>query len=87
MSKSWEKGSTTEWRRIRRYVLGRDRGQCRIRIQGTCTGTATHAHHTLGRAITGDDPMFIVAACAPCNLAIGDPMKGKDPPGKSATKW
>jgi hypothetical protein len=47
-----------------------------------------HAHHTLGRERTGDDPRFIVGACSTCNLKIGDPG---DVPGDPAcvpvTKW
>lgn len=48
---------------------------------------AGHAHHTLGKAITGDNPAHIIAACRACNLAIGDPTQGGDPPGRSATQW
>lgn len=59
-----------------------------------CTGRADltgphagHAHHTHGRAITGDDPRWIVAACRPCNLAIGDPNKAPDPAPLPRTRW
>ncbi|WP_030437381.1 hypothetical protein [Actinoplanes subtropicus] len=45
-----------------------------------CTGRADltgphagHAHHVYGRAVTGDDPQFVVSACRSCNLAIGEP--------------
>jgi 5-methylcytosine-specific restriction endonuclease McrA len=86
VSRSWEGGSTTAWRKVRAAVLMRDGGQCRLRTQ-VCIGTATHAHHTLGRAQTGDDPAFIIAACAPCNLHVGDPMKAADPPCVSVTRW
>lgn len=60
----------------------------------TCTDTAAlrgpdrgHAHHTHGRAITGDDPRYIVAACEACNLHIGDPTRHGDPPNKAVTPW
>jgi hypothetical protein len=46
-----------------------------------------HAHHTHGRSVTGDDPAYIVAACAPCNRHIGDPTKNDDPPNKAVTPW
>jgi hypothetical protein len=53
-----------------------------------CEGVMEHAHHTLGRERTGDDPRFIVGACSTCNLKIGDPG---DVPGDPAcvpvTKW
>ncbi len=47
-----------------------------------------HAHHTRGRAITGDDPAHIVGACEVCNLAIGDPTAGiGDPACVPVTNW
>jgi hypothetical protein len=45
-----------------------------------------HAHHTLGRARTGDDPRYLVGACETCNLAIGDPTSG-DPEAVAVTQW
>lgn len=47
-----------------------------------------HAHHTLGRARTGDDPRYIVGACSTCNLKIGNPVNsGGDPPVTAVTSW
>lgn len=47
-----------------------------------------HAHHTLGRAQTGDDPRYIVGSCEVCNLWIGDPNAGQgDPPAVAVTRW
>ena len=86
MSQTWAGGSTTEWRRIRAQVLARDRYRCRLRIEGTCTGAATCVHHAQGRAVTGDDPRYLVASCEPCNLKTGDPMK-LDPPHRAMTDW
>lgn len=86
MSKNWASGSTTAWRKVRAAVLARDRHQCRLRLPG-CTTHATHAHHTRGRHITGDDPRWIVAACRNCNLKVGDPTKTKDPPNRPVTRW
>lgn len=48
---------------------------------------AGHAHHTRGKAVTGDDPRYIVAACPACNLAIGSPTETIDPPNRAVTKW
>lgn len=60
----------------------------------TCTVHATlsgphagHAHHTKGRAVTGDDPLFIVAACKACNLHIGNPTQQPDPEPTPRTRW
>lgn len=51
---------------------------------------AGHAHHTHGRAVTGDDERFIVAACAACNHAIGEPAEQQtepDPVNRPVTEW
>lgn len=82
MSKAWAKGSTKRWRRIRAYVLARDGGLCRVRLVGVCVDLADCVHHTRGRAVTGDDPRYLVAACTPCNLKIGDPSRKRDPEPK-----
>lgn len=50
-------------------------------------GVAGHAHHTLGRRVTGDDPAHIVAACPACNLAIGEPDDTRDPAPRALTSW
>jgi hypothetical protein len=94
---NWEAGSTRHWRTIRAYVLQRD-GRCRAHADGwcaragrttshECTGRPEHAHHVLGRSKTGDDPRYIVAACAACNLYIGDPTQHGDPPLTTITTW
>lgn len=44
-------------------------------------------HHTHGKAVTGDDPRYLVAACEACNLHIGDPTQHDDPPNKAVTRW
>ncbi|MDG4809933.1 hypothetical protein O7634_24545 [Micromonospora sp. WMMD1120] len=87
MSRSWEGGSTRAWRRTRALVLVRDGYLCQLRLPGVCTTTATHVHHTAGRSVTGDDPAYLVASCAPCNLKLGDPTKLADRPNKAVTKW
>lgn len=97
MSNAWRKGSTRRWRRLRAYVLMRDGYRCRMgdprhpigKTQprsAQCTGRATHVHHTLGRAATGDDVRYLVASCPTCNLEAGDPTK-KNPRPKKISKW
>ena len=99
MSKTWVGGSTTAWRKVRARVLDRDRASgwgCRAHDEGwcaraaapshACTKIPSVAHHTLGKA-AGDDPAHIVAACVPCNLAIGDPAARPDPQPQRVTKW
>lgn len=86
MSKGWAGGSTRAWRRVRRVVLARDGYRCRLKIKGTCVGTATHVHHVRGKR-HGDDPRWLVAACAPCNLKVGDPARTPDPPATPITQW
>lgn len=106
MSEQWRNGSTRAWRKLREFVLAENRrlhgGQCRARCLGRCTGVATEAHHTKGRAVTGDDPAHIAAVCKPCNLHIGDPAthdprcplcvnvawsRGGNPPVTAVTQW
>lgn len=91
MSQSWVNGSTRRWRRIRAAVLHRDNlagWTCRAHEEGwcnrkpgthTCTGIPNEAHHTMGKALTGDNPDHLVSACKPCNLHIGDPTTGTQP--------
>jgi 5-methylcytosine-specific restriction endonuclease McrA len=78
VSTGWKGGSTRAWRRTRALVLKRDGHRCQLKLEG-CETVATHAHHTKGKA-HGDDPRFLVAACAPCNLKIGDPTKADPDP-------
>ncbi|MEV6348565.1 hypothetical protein [Actinoplanes sp. NPDC051851] len=86
MSQSWKGGSTRAWRRTRALVLLRDDYLCQLQLDG-CTTVATHAHHTAGRSVTGDDPAYLVAACEHCNLKLGDPTKLADPPNQAVTRW
>jgi 5-methylcytosine-specific restriction endonuclease McrA len=86
MSKSWASGSTRAWRKVRARVLARDGYRCRLQLPGVCTGRASHVHHLHGKA-RGDDPAYLVAACAACNLKVGDPTKAPDPPCRPVTRW
>jgi 5-methylcytosine-specific restriction endonuclease McrA len=81
-------GSTRAWRTLRAAVLARDGHTCQIKVDGVCVGRSDpmHVHHTRGKT-HGDDPAYLVAACAPCNLHVGDPMRAPDPPAAPITKW
>lgn len=87
MSRAWAAGSTRAWRRLRAQILARDGYACQVRLPGVCTHRATCAHHVLGRAVTGDAPEFLVAACSACNLALGDPSDSPDPAPQPVTTW
>lgn len=85
-SRSWPNGSTRAYRRARRRVLERDGWLCRLRGPG-CRGRADTAHHTRDRLVWGDDPAWMVAACAPCNIRAGDPIGASDPAPVQRTRW
>ncbi|CRK59190.1 hypothetical protein [Alloactinosynnema sp. L-07] len=61
-------------------------GRCTLRIKDVCAGWVTEFHHVLGRAVTGDDPRHLVAACGPCNRHVGDPAR-YDPQPRTMTRW
>lgn len=78
MSQSWAGGSTRAWTKLRARKLADNTiangGRCELAIRGTCTIWARQVHHVKGRAVTGDDPRWLAAACAACNGHIGDPQ-------------
>lgn len=96
MSHGWTGGSTRRWRKTRAVVLARDRYQCQLALPGTwnnrrgqtvhCRGAADCVHHLRGKQ-HGDDPRYLVAACTPCNLRIGDPTRTPDPKPTPITDW
>lgn len=81
----WAKGSTTAWRKVRALVLVRDNHRCQLQIAGVCTTIATQVHHTRPRELAGDDPTYLVASCAPCNMHVGDPTRHDPEPRPS--RW
>jgi 5-methylcytosine-specific restriction endonuclease McrA len=83
MSRSWQGGSTTAWRKTRALVLDRDGHACQLRLPG-CTRRAEHAHHLDGKAM-GDDIARLVASCQHCNLSTGQPTG--DPSPEPRTRW
>lgn len=84
MSRAWAGGSTRAWRTRRARVLSRDGYRCRVQLPG-CTGAATQVHHVLGKGVS-EHESDLVASCAPCNYAIGDP-KPNDAAPRPTTKW
>lgn len=97
MSRAWAGGSTRHWReRVRPLVLARDGYRCQLRCPGEwpvrggmarCLGVADCVHHTRGKAVTGDDLCYLVAACTPCNQHVGDPRGVPDPQPRPVTRW
>lgn len=81
---AWDGGSTWDWRKTRTRVLMRDGYRCQLKLNG-CLSTATQVHHTIGKAKTGDDPRYLVAACQPCNRAVGEVKS--DPLPRGGTRW
>lgn len=88
MSQHWRDGDRgAEWKRVRLMVLARDHYRCRLTLTG-CEFRATHVHHTRSRALVGDDPRYLVAACAHCNLSLGDPTSAAATAAPSRhTQW
>lgn len=82
MSKSWEAGSDSRWRRFRLTILERDRWTCTIQGPG-CTHTADQVDHIHPLAKGGSkyDPSNCRAACRNCNLgrSTRDPIPQPQP--------
>ncbi|GEL17673.1 HNH endonuclease [Pseudonocardia asaccharolytica] len=86
VSRAWRGGSTRAWRRTRALVLARDGHRCQLQLDG-CTTIATHVHHVIGRAVSGDEDLSkLVAACAWCNQSTGDPRR-HDPAPRPRGWW
>lgn len=92
MSKGWKGGSTRRWRKIRRFVLERDRWICQICDQPIDPALrpphpmSASVHHTRGK-INGDNPEHLEAAHRKCNMDIGDPNAQPDPEPRPMTRW
>ncbi|MCG3757379.1 hypothetical protein [Amycolatopsis sp. Poz14] len=91
MSRSWSGGSTPRWRKLRMQIATRDRwvcGLCHQPIDPTMRHPhprCLHVHHTKGKR-HGDDPRYLMATHAECNLAAGEPDEG-DPRPTPRTRW
>lgn len=92
MSHAWARGSTREWRRLRRAVLDRDGWICQLCSKPinpqlhNPDPMSAQVHHTLGKAY-GDDPAQLQAAHRKCNLDAGDPTRAPDPEPRVMTRW
>lgn len=89
MSRAWAGGSTRRWRVLRAAVLSANvletGGRCLLAVPRVCTGTATQVHHVKGKA-AGDDPAWLVPACAECNRHVGQPGR-TTPPCRPVSRW
>jgi hypothetical protein len=56
--------STTQYRKVRRWVADRSGGWCEARVEGVCEGRGVHAHHILPRSAGGpDEPGNLLWVC------------------------
>lgn len=89
MSRSWAKGSTRRWRKLRAAVLlanaNENAGRCVLAIHGVCTGLAEQVHHVKGKA-HGDRIEDLVPCCKRCNLHVGNPGRISPEP-RPVSKW
>lgn len=100
MSRSWAGGSTTRWRITRAAILRANQhehaGACQLDVgtrcprhdrpcPGVCTRTADQVHHARGKAY-GDDPRYLVPACAACNGHVGNPLTISPDP-RPVSRW
>lgn len=88
MSKSWEAGSDSRWRRFRLTILKRDKHVCTLGLVG-CTKAAEHVHHITPLSKGGDkyDPANCAASCASCNTQLGNRDPKPQPEPRPTTEW
>lgn len=92
MSRAWQGGSTTRWRKTRAFVLDRDGWTCQLcgeLIRPSLIPPhprSASVHHTVSRAVVGDDPRYLQAAHRDCNTAAGEPGR-HDPAPRPRTSW
>ncbi len=92
MSRSWQGGSDTRWRRFRAAVLARDHYRCRVQLAG-CTRAAPlaggHVDHIipLSRGGAKYDAANARASCESCNLARGKGSVTQDPDPAPVSRW
>lgn len=92
MSRSWTKGSTRAWRKLRMQILERDRWICKLchepinpLITDPNDPRSAQVHHTMGKD-AGDDPRYLAATHRECNQRAGDPTK-HNPAPRPVTDW
>jgi 5-methylcytosine-specific restriction endonuclease McrA len=88
MSRGWEGGSDTRWRRFRLTILVRDRYRCTIAAPG-CLGAATEVDHIVPLHAGGAkyDPTNCRAACKPCNLGRERARVADEPAHRRVSSW
>jgi len=88
MSKAWEAGSDSRWRRFSLAVLERDNHTCTIKGPG-CTGTADQVDHItpLSKGGSKYDPHNCRAACAACNTSRGNRAPAPQPEPRPVSTW
>lgn len=88
MSKAWESGSDTRWRRFRLTILERDKGLCTVRLQG-CTTRAEEVDHIIPLSRGGPryDPANCRASCGWCNRKRGDRAPVTQPQPRRVSSW
>lgn len=94
MSKAWERGSDTRWRRLRASVLQLHlppsrRPACALAMPGRCTGVATQVDHIVPLHAGGDryDRNNLRPVCAPCNTGRGSSDGRPEPPYSTVSSW
>jgi 5-methylcytosine-specific restriction endonuclease McrA len=77
-----------QWRRIRLYVLARDKYECQIRMPG-CKGRATAADHIVPWLDGGAwlAPENLRAACGSCNSARANKNRGNRKTLPPSREW
>ena len=82
------RGSTSRWRRIRAWVLERDRHTCQKIVDGHICGAYAH---TVGHIVRrenggGDDPVNLRAECTACNYGERPAAPSSPPTRPSLTQ-
>lgn len=86
MSRSWQHGSTSRWRKMRQIILARD-PHCQLRLQG-CTDRSDTVDHILAKSRGGsDEPSNLQGACQHCNLLKGDGSHERNAAWSALTQW
>lgn len=88
MSKAWESGSDSRWRRFRTTILDRDKHVCTLQTE-VCTGAAQEVHHIIPLSKRGEkyDPANCAAACKACNAKLGNTDPNPQPEPRPTTEW
>jgi 5-methylcytosine-specific restriction endonuclease McrA len=88
VSKAWEDGSDTRWRRFRLTILDRDKWLCTLKLD-PCTGKAEDVHHIIPLSRGGPkyDPKNCASACSACNKHLGNRAPAPQPQPRPTSSW